>query len=471
MYGILDIIDAIRFRLKAVATAVGAAILLAFAYLLIVQPKYEASASLIVDVDQPEPVDKLDQKTDLKTIMATQAGLVVSPGVARKAANKADIEEDTAVVSEWKNTGNNTPYADWLKTWMLDQIQVNIGKDSNILFINASAPSAEMAARIANGFADAAVDSRYELRTEPAKAYAIWLEEQVKTAQAEVEKRGKTVSDFVRRTGLAQGSDLSSEGSQLADMAGQLAVAEARAASARQPTFSVEQGVGDAENSDAIQRLRTDIAQASASLAQLKSIYGPTHPEVMKTSAQLTALNGRLDAELTTARSAFSGSRQAAANAERAAAIASEASLRSLAAQQRQRLQQQGENVARYNTLQNEFVAAQQNYNALSERLSKMRLQSEVPQTEVQVLDRASQFLTSRVPNIPLTLALAALLGLIIGICFAILLEFLNPRVRTWGGVERLLGARVIGRISLPAQGRLAITDGRGPPLLGGPAE
>ncbi|MGQ7830700.1 GumC family protein [Altererythrobacter sp. Z27] len=470
MYSILDVLDAVRFRWKVVAIVFGAAILAALAYLLVVTPKYEARASLIVDVDQPDPVDEQAQRSEIKTVMATQAELVTSPGVASQAAVKAGFDKDDEVKGAWKRSGGDKPYAEWLTVWILDQVNVNIGKDTNIVAINASARSPEDAARIANGFADAAVDSRYELRTEPAKAYAAWLEKQVDLARVEVEAREKTLSELVSRTGLAQGNDLSSEGTQLADIAGQLAIAEARAASARQSAFADEQGVGDAENSEAIQRLRTEIAQATALLSQLKAVYGPTHPEVMKTTAQVRTLNERLETELATVRGAYSGARQASANAERAAAIASEARLRTLEAEQRRRLQSQGENVARYNTLQNEFVAAQQNFNALSERLSKMRLQSEVPQTEVQVLDRASPFLTSRVPSIPLTVALAGLLGGLIGVCLAILLEYLNPRVRSWRGVERLLGARVIGRVALPAPGPLSIGKGDGPRLLGGPA-
>lgn len=470
MYSLLDFIDIVRFRWRLVAAVAACAMVTAAIYLLVVEPEYQAQASLIVDVDQPDPVDQGTPQSELKTVMATQAELVLSPGVASAAAVKAGFDNEQGFVERWKELDSGVPFEEWLKAWMLNHVNVGVERDTNILFISASAASSEEAARIANGFADAAVDSRYALRTEPAKAYAEWLEGQVKTARSEVETREAVLSDFVRRTGLSQGNDLSSEGRQLADMAGQLAVSEARAASARQSSYSEAQGIGDAENSQAIQQLRTEIAQVAASLSQLQSVYGPAHPEVVKTGAQLTTLNTRLETELATARSAFSGSRQAAANAERAAAVASEGRLRSLAAQQRRRLEQQGVNVARFNTLQNEFQASQQNFNSLSERLANMRLQSEVPQTEIQVLDRASEYLTSRMPSIPLTFALASLLGLVVGVCIAIGLELLNPRVRSWGSVERLLGARVIGRVSLPAPGPLAITDGRGPGLLTGPS-
>jgi uncharacterized protein involved in exopolysaccharide biosynthesis len=125
-----------------------------------------------------------------------------------------------------------------------------------------------------------------------------------------------------------------------------------------------------------------------------------------------------------------------------------------------------GTNVAQYTTLKNEFDAAQSNYNDLNQRLSKMRLQSAVPLTEVQVLDSATPFLTSSSPDPVLTLTLSVLLGLLLGAITAIVLEYLNPRVRSWGGVERLLGVQVVGRLALPKPAARRIARPTGPYLL-----
>jgi capsular polysaccharide biosynthesis protein len=65
-----------------------------------------------------------------------------------------------------------------------------------------------------------------------------------------------------------------------------------------------------------------------------------------------------------------------------------------------------------------------------------------------------------------MTIALALLLGGLLGAAGAILLEFLNPRVRTGGGIERMLGVPVVGRIALPRQGPAVLPDRRGPQLL-----
>ena len=470
MYNLLDWIDAIRFRWKAVLAVTGAISLGAVFFLLIATPSYEAHASLIVDLEQPDPVGEQQAFNDFRSIMQTQADMIMSPRVAGNAAKEAGLDSDPEYIESWRSaTDEKVPYDEWLKKQLLGAVEVTLGRDTNLLAISAKGKTPEEASQIANGFAEAAVSSRYRMQTEPAKAYADWLEGQLVEAKQNVAVRETALSDLVRDTGLAQGGDLSSEGSKTAEIAVQLAVAEARAAAARQSSFSVEQSRGDVERSEAVQRLREQRAQLQSQLAELKSVYGPEHPDVQRTTAELATLGSQLKIEESNAQSAFSSSRQAAANAQRAAADAAEQRLRTLASQQRQRLQAQGENVAQYTTLQNEFTAAQNNYNSLAERLSEMKLQSEVPQTEVQVFDSASAFLIDREPGIFRTMGLAIILGFTLGLLLAILLEALNPLVRTSAGVHRTLGAPIIGTVALPRPEPRRLR-GRGlPPLLGAP--
>ena len=471
MHSFLDWIEAARYRWKLVAISAALAFLAALIYLALTPRTYSAQASLIVDTQQPDPVEGETAGGSNRAVMTTQADLIRTPRVAAEAAVAAGLDKDPAYIAEWRSqTGGRSPYAEWLKRRMLGSLAVEPGKDTNILVITTTAGDPAEAARLANGFAKAAVSSRYRLRTEPAKAYANWLENQMNGARAKVLERQNALSNFVRQTGLSQGEDLSSQGSQLASVSGQLATAEAAAAAARQSAYADAQSRGDAENSSTVQRLRGEVAQKSARLSELEAVFGPDYPDVQRVRAELGTLNSSLNTELSRAQSTFSSSRNAQAAAQRQAAVATESRLRSLAAQERAKLESLGVNVAQYTTLRNEFTAAQANYNNLNQRLSTMRLQSAVPQTEVQVLDQASRFLVSSLPNRSMTLTLAILVGLVLGTILAIILEFLNPRVRSWGGVERLLGVQVIGRVALPRQGPAALGAPAGPRLLQGAA-
>lgn len=470
-----DWIDAVRYRWKLVALATALLTVLGLLYIMITPRTYSATSSLLLDTGTENPLS--DDASggggqDNRAVIATQADLIRSPHVAGNAALVSGIARDPAYIARWREeTGERQPYQDWLREQMQASLTVVPGRDTNVLLISASAREPEDAARIANGFAKASVESQYRLRTEPAKAYASWLENKLRGARGDVVAKQNELAAFTRATGIVADGDLSSEGSAMADMSSQAAAAEARAAAARQSSFEGAQARGDAERSETVQRLRAQVAERSGKLAELEAVFGPEYPDVQRTRAEVNTLQSRLNSELSNATGAFSGARSAERAAERAAAAASEARLRNLANQQRSRIANQSGNLAQFQRLRNEFEAAQRTFNDLNQRLTRMRLQSAVPLTEVQVLDTASAPLVPSSPNVPLTLALAILLGALIGAAAAIWLEYRDPRVRSRGGVERLLGAPVIGRIALPVgQRTIANRNGEGPLLLEGRA-
>lgn len=475
MLSFYDWIDAIRYRWKLVALATGLITALALLYILLAPRTYTATSSLLLDTGSADPLT--DEKAggspqDNRAAMATQADLVRSPHVAGSAANISGVAKDERYIEKWREeTRERQPYADWLREELRESLTVEPGRDTNVLLIQAHAREPDDAAKIANGFARASVDSQYRLRTEPAKAYATWLENRLRSARGDVVAKQNELASFTRATGIVNDGDLSSEGQALADVSTQLATAEARAASARQSSFEGAQGRGDAERSEGIQRLRAAVAEKSGKVAELEAVFGPEYPEVKRTRAELGTLQSQLNSQVAQTAGALTSARSAQAAAERAAAAAAERRLQSVAAQQRARVASQSGNLAQFQRLRNEFEAAQRTFNDLNQRLTRMRLQSAVPLTEVQVLDTASPPLVPSSPNVPLTLALALMLGGLLGAGAAIWLEYRDPRVRSRGGVERLLGAPVVGRIALPVgQRTIANRNGNGPYLLEGKA-
>lgn len=464
MYSFLDWFEAVRYRWRVVAGAVIVTFLATIIYLAVAPKTYTATASLLMDEQQREPVDPTKTGSS-QSIIGTQADLVRSPSVAAQAAVLARLDHDPQYIEEWRTSGTRAPYDDWLKKRLLSAVVVNPGKDTNVLEIATTGRNPLEAARLANGFAQAAVVSHYRLRTDPAKAYAAWLEGRLAQARDKMADSQASLVDFMKRTGLAQGDDLSAEGQQVASMAGELASAEARAASANQSKFTQQQGLGEAERISTVQSLRQDVASKTAELARLQEVFGPDYPDVKRAKVELATMQGNLQSELTNAWKTFTSARDAEAAAERQAADAAEARLRAMTNQQRARLQAMGTNAAQYTTLKNDYMAAQRNYNDLDQKLATMRLQSAVPQTEMQVLDTASPFLVTSSPDENKAIMFALLIGLLLGSIAAILLEYFNPRVRSWGGVERLLGVRVIGKIALPAPPPLALPKS-GPLLL-----
>ena len=75
----------------------------------------------------------------------------------------------------------------WLAQQLQQRLEVKPARESNIINIAWTGRSPTEAARVANAFAQAYLEIGLELRTEPAKKYAGFFEEQVKTARDKLE--------------------------------------------------------------------------------------------------------------------------------------------------------------------------------------------------------------------------------------------------------------------------------------------
>jgi uncharacterized protein involved in exopolysaccharide biosynthesis len=103
---------------------------------------------------------------------------------------------------------------------------------------------------------------------------------------------------------------------------------------------------------------------------------------------------------------------------------------------------------SQFDALQNDVGTAQKAYDAVTERLNLMKLQSGLPTTNVQQVDRAVPPLLPTSPNIPLLTLLALLLGAVLGVLVAMALEWRRPVVRSAGGLFDSTDIPVIGSLS-----------------------
>ncbi len=466
MLSFADWLDAVRFRWKLVALTTAVLTGLALLYLAVAPRTYLAVSSLLLNNGGADPLQEgnSDQRQEnTRAVIATQADLIKTPVVTDLAASTAGLTRDPALTAVWREESEGKiPYAVWLRQRLQNSVAVTPGKDSSVMAIQVSSRDPVEAARIANGFAKASVASQYRLKTEPAKTYANWLQGRLGEARNNVIQSQNALSSFVRARGITNDGDMSSEGAQMAEVATQLATAEARAAAAGGNAYAAPQSRSDAEKSANVQTLRSQVAVASSKLSNLQAQFGPDYPDVKRAQAELATLNSQLNSQLSSATSTFSAARNAEAATERGAASASQARLRALANQQRARVQTMGASLAEYERLKNEFRVSQKQFSDLNDRLSRMRLQGSIPQTEVQVLSLAATPLAPESPKPPLVLFLAILAGALLGAIGAIVLEAMNPRVRSWAGVERMLGVDVIGALSFRPSGH------SGPLLLEG---
>jgi len=463
MRSLTDWLEVVWFRRKVVAIILAAVLALTTVYLIFAPRTYESVASLYFDKSAPDPLrTQDDNRPQGAPSLSTEAEVVRSSRVVQRVIDRMTPAERKSYEADWKSEAKKgETFDDWMREELLENVTVTAEDKAQVMTIAARAPDAADAARLANSFATSYVEAQRQLSTGPAQEYAKFLQSKMAAARQDVETAETELSGFVRATGISNGGDLQADASQTASILAESASSRGLAASAANTGGAIEQGIADAERTDTVQRLRSDVTAKMAEVSDMEASLGPNHPKMLAARAELATLQSRLNTERRAAASAFTQSRQAALQAESSAAAARASQLQSAAAAQQSKLVAMSSNLGKFTTLQQALAAAQQRYNDLSAQASKMNLRGNLPLANVSQLDNAKPPITPKSPKIGLMLLLALLLGSAIGGAVAILLEYLNPRVRTLANVERLIGVPVVARLSLPRETPRMLTDAR----------
>jgi len=92
--------------------------------------------------------------------------------------------------------------------------------------------------------------------------------------------------------------------------------------------------------------------------------------------------------------------------------------------------------------------SAQRAFDAASQRFSQTRIEAQSEQSDIAVLNPAVAPVEPSGPRILLNTLVAVLLGTVLGVGVALLLELLNRPVRSSSDVQELLGIPVLGSVA-----------------------
>jgi uncharacterized protein involved in exopolysaccharide biosynthesis len=116
--------------------------------------------------------------------------------------------------------------------------------------------------------------------------------------------------------------------------------------------------------------------------------------------------------------------------------------------------------------LMREAENAQKAFDVTTQRFTQTTLESQATQTNIAVLNPATEPLKPSFPKWPLNLALAVFLGTLLGVGVALLLEMLDQRIRSEADVAGtlqlpLLATLPVARLPVIARARRLMLPGR----------
>ena len=395
---------------------------------------YTATVTLMVNYEVNDPLNGKELPIgQLGSYIATQIELMQTQEVLLAVVDRLRLTEKKDYASGFvEGTGT-------LREWAAKKLSKNLAisqgqMGSQLLYLSYSARQPEEAAQVANTVAEIYKDQDHMRSTGPpgdrTKRYA----EQLSELKKKVDQAQIQLTAFRQRNSLIDEGNvdvllLESLDARLLAVQSARSTAEARAAG--------DQSVNEQVlSSSLVQGLKTQLAEQSARMARLTTIYTAQHPDVRELQPQIES----------TRRSLAAAMRSYTANASENVRVAQreERNLRSALSAQRDKVLAKGrlhDEAAKY---QLELESAQAVYKRALDGYDQIMFASLGHYTNISFVSRATAPLKASKPKILTGLLLGSISAVGLGLGLPLAIELLNRRVRCRDDIERQHGIPVL---------------------------
>jgi uncharacterized protein involved in exopolysaccharide biosynthesis len=261
--------------------------------------------------------------------------------------------------------------------------------------------------------------------------------------RAELEAKQKRLSDFQNTAGIvATDEKLDVENTRLGELSTELVAIQSQ----RQGSLSrTRQASGNNASlpevlqSPVIASFKKDLADAEGRQRDIAAQLGKNHPDYQAANATVDSLRDRIQQETNKIVASLTSVSQVDARREN--------EIRQAVEQQKMRVMELKHRHDDAAVLENDMQAAQRDLDAVNQRLAQSNLESQTQQTNMVQLTFASPPIRPASPKVALNVALSILVGCILGVVTAMLLEFRNPRVRSGLELAELCEVPILGSI------------------------
>ena len=399
--------------------------------------------------------------------LQTQYELIKSRSLAERVANELNLDQaaldqlsepgwfgrmlallrpQSKAETEKKNVATAANAADELRSAagiVSGGLSVEPVRNSRLVRINFDSSSPEFSARVANAVAEGFIAAGMERRFGASSYAKTYLEDQLKLTKAKLEQSERQLVAFAQKENIVNtgeaGQSLATQNltqlnAALANAQDQRIRAEARWRQASSGAMPADM-IGNSN----IRVLRQQQAQLQGTYQQKLQTFKPDYPEMQQLKGQIDELQRQIGQE--------TGSVRASVKAEYDAAASQEQMLKGQIASLRdQALDVDGRSI-QYNILKREVDTNRQLYDGLLQRYKEVGVAGDVRSNNISIIDRAEVPTWRFKPSLTRNLALGLLLGGMLGVLAAFLLEFLDDTIKTPDDVEQKLKLAVLGII------------------------
>jgi uncharacterized protein involved in exopolysaccharide biosynthesis len=394
-------------RRLIVVVAVVSSFLGALVVIQLVQPRYEATARIMLNnLVRSDAITGEVLGMRAPAFIDAQIQMIKDYGVTGRVVDRLGWLSDPAKIAAYSGRppSDNRDFRRWLAQSVADDTEA--AAYGTVLNITYRAPSAEQAKIGAEVLREAFLEESSAVRRKEAGRDAAFYEQQAESARKAAEAAEMKKAEFEKATGLImQGSNSDLDSERLASLASQASLPTSGAMAAPQSDAAVQ------------------LAQLDAQLADASKRLGPNHPEIQ---------------ELRTRRAILApiAARQQAASSAMASGASGAAALARALREQKARVIGQRDQVEKLRQLQGEADLRREQYRSAAQRAAQFAVEAGFNDVGMAPLGVVVAPNKPIFPNKRLMAFGSIGLGLGLGLALALLLELLNRRVR---GTEDLM--------------------------------
>ncbi|UVO51674.1 hypothetical protein M0208_14600 [Sphingomonas sp. SUN019] len=464
-----DVLRVLRRHLRLLMITGAIVMGAAFVTYLVLEPRYDATAVMRVAIDDWQPsadqtAASVRDAEQLRTHqIETQIQLIGSRPVARQTVNDLALYDDrefnpaadpdkpavspigrlsamlglgggTAPIAP-QTAGKPSPQVIERTTGeLLRAVKVKQDGQSDFLTVTVSSHNAAKATRIANKLVANYLSLQVaERRASRQRAVAV-LERQVRELRVDLYRAELTAAAYRRAHRIDAGPGRDADVAQMARLGSELAAAGAGRAEGMARTGSSGQIM-----SGLLADLQGQRTTVQRRLAELSTLYGAAHPDVLKASAELDQIRSAIVVESGRIQQQFANEASAQSARERQVA----GSLGAMRAQSLER----GIASVPLADLERNAETARTVYVALLQRLQEARRMQEMVKPDATLASAALLPTQSSFPRGGQIFGVAAGAALLLGLILVLLAEALENQVRTSADVLTLVDLPTFGMI------------------------
>ena len=408
--------------------------------------QYMASTSVLIDVKSPDPVAGVVLPGLIApSYMATQLDIINSDRVALRVVKLLRLEESPAIRTQWMEATNGKGKLDlWLAALLQRKLEVKPSKESNVISIGFSGTEPSFVAAVANTFAQAYIDVSLELKVEPARQYSSWFEGQSKTLRDQLEKAQGALTSYQEKNNVLAMDEqrVDYEKSKLSELSQALTTVQAQTSdsSSKRQSTSDSGTLSDVMQSPVIMSLKSDINRLEAKLQESNVNLGKNHPQTQRAESELASLKEKLAGETKQISRSINTSFQVGRQREKELLQAIES--------QKKRVIDLSKERDEITVLRRDVETAQHAFDAISMKFVQTKMESQTVQTNVAVLTPAAEPTGPSKPNIFINVVASVVLGTMLGLGIAFMLELVNRRVRSAEDLMAITNLPVLASIT-----------------------